>query len=310
MKQFILLIIFLWLWSPAHGHTETIILKSGQTVEGKIIEQGVDYIKIDFYGVPITYWAEDIKSIDGKKVIFSSAIEEELHKPLFTKGPATAYFYSVDNIPKIFFFPVDKARWDGYRILTGSWRYLNIYKKIMFVTESIEEIKLKEHIAISGFLKDDIFSLIAELDKTTYMLALGGKRRFPVIGLIFQFLQEANYITQDVRGSTAMQEDIIKEIMEQPRLPEVEVLKTYTGYIDSYERNDTWLYPPPAIGEKVKNYLIYSKYTIYPSGSVMLTAQYPLDRQYRINSLKEIVSFPESNGCVAHYYEITFELLI
>ena len=48
---------------------ETIVLKSGETVEGKKIEQTDNYIKIDFYGVPLTYFLDDIESIDGKKVM-------------------------------------------------------------------------------------------------------------------------------------------------------------------------------------------------------------------------------------------------
>lgn len=44
---------------------ETIVLKSGKKVEGKKIEQTDDYIRIDFYGVPLTYYFDEIESIDG-----------------------------------------------------------------------------------------------------------------------------------------------------------------------------------------------------------------------------------------------------
>jgi len=44
---------------------ENIKLKSGQEVEGAIIEQTDRYIKIDFMGVPLTYFLEDIESVDG-----------------------------------------------------------------------------------------------------------------------------------------------------------------------------------------------------------------------------------------------------
>ena len=43
---------------------ETIILKSGEKIEGKIIEKTDDYIKIDLYGVPIPYYFEDIERIE------------------------------------------------------------------------------------------------------------------------------------------------------------------------------------------------------------------------------------------------------
>lgn len=47
---------------------ETIILKSGLTFEGKIIEKTDEHIKVDFQGVPLTYYFDQIESIDGIKV--------------------------------------------------------------------------------------------------------------------------------------------------------------------------------------------------------------------------------------------------
>ena len=47
--------------------SETLILKSGQAVEGTIIEETDKYVKIDFLGTPLTYSKEDIKSIDQRK---------------------------------------------------------------------------------------------------------------------------------------------------------------------------------------------------------------------------------------------------
>ena len=49
------------------GYAETVILKSGKTVEGKLIEKTNMYIKIDLQGVPVTYFLDEIESIDGKK---------------------------------------------------------------------------------------------------------------------------------------------------------------------------------------------------------------------------------------------------
>ena len=44
---------------------ETIVLKSGKTVEGKIIEKTNKYIKIESEGMALTYYADEIKSVDG-----------------------------------------------------------------------------------------------------------------------------------------------------------------------------------------------------------------------------------------------------
>jgi len=44
---------------------ETIVLKSGKTVEGKILEKTDRYVKIDFEGIPITYFMDQIDKIEG-----------------------------------------------------------------------------------------------------------------------------------------------------------------------------------------------------------------------------------------------------
>lgn len=46
---------------------ETVILKSGKIVDGKITEQTDKYIKVDFEGMSLTYYSDEIESIDGKK---------------------------------------------------------------------------------------------------------------------------------------------------------------------------------------------------------------------------------------------------
>lgn len=56
------------LFFPAAIYAETIVLKSGKMVEGKLIEKTDKYLKIDFYGVPLTYYLDEIESIDGKPI--------------------------------------------------------------------------------------------------------------------------------------------------------------------------------------------------------------------------------------------------
>ena len=72
-KVFILALSLLLVSSMVFA--ETIILKSGKTVEGKIIERTDKYIKIDFYGVPLTYWLDDIDHIEGEEKLISPNIE-------------------------------------------------------------------------------------------------------------------------------------------------------------------------------------------------------------------------------------------
>lgn len=46
-------------------HAETIYLKSGKTIEGKILEKTDKYIKIDFQGVRLTYYWNEIDHVKG-----------------------------------------------------------------------------------------------------------------------------------------------------------------------------------------------------------------------------------------------------
>ncbi len=47
---------------------ETIVLTSGETVEAKIINQSEKYIEVEYEGVPITYYLNEIVSVDGKGI--------------------------------------------------------------------------------------------------------------------------------------------------------------------------------------------------------------------------------------------------
>ena len=63
---FLLLVIALYLAIPAFA--ETIILKSGKTVNGKILHRSDEYIKVDVYGVSLTYYFDEIENITGEDV--------------------------------------------------------------------------------------------------------------------------------------------------------------------------------------------------------------------------------------------------
>jgi len=60
-KIFTLFLILFFISSLAFA--ETVVLKSGKTVEGKIIEKTDKYIVIEIQGVPLTYFFDDIDNI-------------------------------------------------------------------------------------------------------------------------------------------------------------------------------------------------------------------------------------------------------
>ncbi len=113
----IALLILISLGFSGGTFPETIKLKSGETIEGEIIEKTNEYIKIDFYGIPLTYYLEDIApaqqsqtkdaaknlSLDvdssvAKPYQSQLPIEIQQFQPLDEVQPVTSY---VDKIGKI-----------------------------------------------------------------------------------------------------------------------------------------------------------------------------------------------------------------
>lgn len=76
MKKIVLVIILLALSSVCFA--ETIIFKSGQTVDTKIIEKTDKYIKVEVRssGTVLSYPIEQIESIDGKEIALPKSIED------------------------------------------------------------------------------------------------------------------------------------------------------------------------------------------------------------------------------------------
>lgn len=63
---------------PVFSFAETIELKDGKVVEGKIVEETADWIKIDLgIGVPITYYKEELRNYNK-----NDAVQKEVSLPL------------------------------------------------------------------------------------------------------------------------------------------------------------------------------------------------------------------------------------
>lgn len=77
-------ILIIFLCFPAYAFAETILLKSGKTVEGKLIEKTDKYIKIDFAGVPLTYFFDEITSVNDQQIPSSITRKTEELKPYFS----------------------------------------------------------------------------------------------------------------------------------------------------------------------------------------------------------------------------------
>lgn len=51
------------------------------------------------------------------------------------------YSYREDDVPEVFFFPKEKARWDGTRVTMREWYMLTDLQKERFVSEYLGELK-------------------------------------------------------------------------------------------------------------------------------------------------------------------------
>ncbi|MFC1752713.1 toxin-antitoxin system YwqK family antitoxin [Thermoproteota archaeon] len=70
---------------------DTIVLKSGKTIEGKITERTDEKIQIDIgIGIPVTYYLNEIESIDGERITAiedKSDIDEKVDIEISSKEP-------------------------------------------------------------------------------------------------------------------------------------------------------------------------------------------------------------------------------
>lgn len=86
------------------------------------------------------------------------------------KLEGTIYAYNPDDLPEFFFFPKDKARWDGSKITMREWYMLTDLQKEKFIKEYMGELQAQYdnpiNIMIADYLKAlNVFSYYSN-DKT------------------------------------------------------------------------------------------------------------------------------------------------
>jgi len=90
----VILIVAINLYFPALGLAETIILKSGQKIEGRISEKADKYINVDIEGTAQPYFFEDIESIDGEPVQKNQSLLLNNNNSEEVPRPEENYYYS------------------------------------------------------------------------------------------------------------------------------------------------------------------------------------------------------------------------
>lgn len=74
-KIWIVILLVLCVGISSVAFAETVVLKSGKTIEGNLVEETDKYIKIDFEGVTLTYFLDEIDHIDKEKKDDASIFE-------------------------------------------------------------------------------------------------------------------------------------------------------------------------------------------------------------------------------------------
>jgi len=87
MRNKIILLCLAFIFVSLNSYADTISLKSGKQIEGKILEMTNDAVKIDFEGVGLTYFFDQIDKINGKQIDLPkqeihSKVSQEAEQPI------------------------------------------------------------------------------------------------------------------------------------------------------------------------------------------------------------------------------------
>ena len=77
-----LFVLTIFIWSSSNIFASVVVLNSGKIIENDITYRDEELIKIDSgYGIDITYYLDEVKSIDGKSPSIPSEESVEVHEP-------------------------------------------------------------------------------------------------------------------------------------------------------------------------------------------------------------------------------------
>ena len=187
MRRFLSIFILTCFLSQG-ASAETIYLKNGEKVEGDIVERTIGYIKVDFEGIPLTYWAEEIDYIQLDSAESSALASEEgefsQEAPFENKRnflwrinseKARVYILGSIHLAKEDLYPLDEEinrAFKKSKILVVEVNLNDLDPLVVqakFLTKGIYpgEDTLKDHISNETFnrAKDKLGSLGRDIDK-------------------------------------------------------------------------------------------------------------------------------------------------
>jgi len=88
----VFLFILIYFFLPLSTFADTVDLKSGRSVEGKVVENTDKYVKIEAYGVVLTYYKDEVKNINQNRSHDSSQAQPQVSISGKTRDFWVAYF--------------------------------------------------------------------------------------------------------------------------------------------------------------------------------------------------------------------------
>jgi hypothetical protein len=196
---------------------ETIQLKSGKTLEGKIVERTDSYIKLDTgLGFPLTYFLDEVSSISGEGTIgsteglsskevpqvISKAQDAIYANQEFSVSIAPPKGWYVQVIEKTVYEQLDEQAQQIFDEMNGSNNEESQRVKRLF----LQQLGLKE-----GFTKQDL--LMKMIDNTYNGVILSDEQRKSIISEIQHDTDLVKFLNYQPASSY---EDMIRFLQEMP----------------------------------------------------------------------------------------------
>ncbi|MHB8157974.1 MAG: tetratricopeptide repeat protein [Desulfocucumaceae bacterium] len=178
---------------------DTLILKSGAIVKGKITQDSGEYLIVEVSGIPVTYWKDEIKKIEkddaagmaGPEMASGEKSAAEYFKVASDAIIKKNYQDAANNAEKA--IAADKNYLPAYAVLEASYYRLNKFKELVEV--STQAVSL----------------VPADLNANIY-LALGYKNTGQKEEARKYFSRVVYLMGTDNRAVTILVEDLLKDL--------------------------------------------------------------------------------------------------
>jgi len=197
----ILLSGFLLFASYCVVFADTVILKSGKSVQGKLIESTDEYLEIDISGIPVKYWKDEIEKVERDNVVeVSKAVlglkentREEYSKKALDLLKEKGYEEAIANAEKAIM--EDKTYLPAYTVLESAYFKLNKLKETIDISTqalNIDPDDVSSNIYIALAYKN---TGQKEQARTYFskVVSLLDRQRRPIAILVEELLKDLNY---------------------------------------------------------------------------------------------------------------------